>query len=144
MVKSAFEGAISLTMVLRGSTNVVLHLMVIAHPVGVKLTPDDFQRIAEETHFLADMKPSGKYVMKDLWLQCGGMLSIIQFLIENKLMKGDHMTVTGHMLAENVDRWAHEPGKLPGDQKIIRPKNNPLKATRHLRILNGTWLPAVQ
>lgn len=141
MVKSAFEDAIALTMVLGGSTNVVLHLIAIARTVGVELTLDDFQRIAEETPFLADMKPSGKYVMEDVWLQCGGMPTVIQFLIENKLMKGDHLTVTGRTLAENVDRWTFEKGKLPESQKVIRPKSNPLKATGHLRILRGNLAP---
>ena len=141
MTRSAFEDAIRLTMVLGGSTNAVLHLIAIAHSVGVEVTLDDFQRLSDTTPFLADLKPSGKYVMEDVWQKLGGVPTIIQYLIENKLMKGEHMTVTGRTLAENVDRWTSEKGKMPAGQDVIRPINKPLKATGHIRILKGNLAP---
>jgi dihydroxy-acid dehydratase len=141
MTRSAFEDAIRLTMVLGGSTNAVLHLIAIAHSVGVEVTLDDFQRLSDTTPFLADLKPSGKYVMEDVWQKLGGIPTIIQYLIENNLMKGEHMTVTGRTLAENVDRWTSEKGKMPAGQDVIRPINKPLKATGHIRILKGNLAP---
>ncbi|PWN45380.1 dihydroxy-acid and 6-phosphogluconate dehydratase [Ceraceosorus guamensis] len=141
MTRSALEDAIVLTMVLGGSTNVVLHLLAIAHSVGVDLSIDDFHRIGEKTPFLADLKPSGKYVMEDVHKVLGGIPTIIQYLIENKLMKGEHMTVTGRTLAENVDRWTHEKGKLPAGQDVLRPLSAPLKPTGHIRILKGNLAP---
>ncbi|PWN50304.1 putative ILV3-dihydroxy-acid dehydratase mitochondrial precursor [Violaceomyces palustris] len=142
MTKSAFEDAIALTMALGGSTNAVLHLIAIAHSVGIQVTIDDFQTISDKTPFLADLKPSGKYVMEDVHKAVGGIPTIIQYLIENKLMKGEHMTVTGRTLAENVDRWTSEKGKLSlTAQDVIRPVDKPLKSTGHLRILKGNLAP---
>lgn len=141
MTRSAFEDAIALTMVLGGSTNAVLHLIAVAHSVGIELSIDDFQRIADVTPFLADLKPSGKYVMEDVHSKLGGIPTIIQYCIENKLMKGEHMTVTGRTLAENVDRWTHERGKLPAGQDVLRPIDKPLKSTGHIRILKGNLAP---
>lgn len=141
MTRSAFEDAIALTMVLGGSTNAVLHLIAIAHSVGIDLNIDDFQRIADSTPFLADLKPSGKYVMEDVHSKIGGIPTVIQYCIENKLMKGEHMTVTGRTLAENVDRWTHQRGKLPAGQDVLRPVNKPLKSTGHIRILKGNLAP---
>ena len=141
MTRSAFEDAIALTMVLGGSTNAVLHLIAIAHSVGIELHIDDFQRIADATPFLADLKPSGKYVMEDVHSKIGGIPTVIQYCIENKLMKGEHMTVTGRTLAENVDRWTHQRGKLPAGQDVLRPVDKPLKSTGHIRILKGNLAP---
>lgn len=141
MTRSAFEDAIALTMALGGSTNVVLHLLAIAHSVGVKLDLDDFQTISDRVPFLADLKPSGKYVMEDVHTRLGGIPVVIQYLIENGLMKGEHMTVTGRTLAENVDRWTAEKGKLPAGQDVLRPLDRPLKPTGHLRVLKGNLAP---
>lgn len=141
MTRSAFEDAIVLTMVLGGSTNVVLHLIAIAHSVGIELSIDDFQRISDTTPFLADLKPSGKYVMEDVHGKLGGIPTVVQYLIEKKLMKGEHMTVTGRTLAENVERWTSERGKLPAGQDVLRPIDQPIKATGHIRVLRGNLAP---
>lgn len=141
MTKAAFEDAIALTMVLGGSTNAVLHLIAIAHSVGITLDIDAFQTISDKTPFLADLKPSGKYVMEDVHTKLGGIPTIIQYCIEKGLMKGEHMTVTGATLAENVDRWTHAKGKLPAGQDVLRPVEKPLKSTGHLRILKGNLAP---
>ncbi|KAJ1572821.1 hypothetical protein NDA12_004679 [Ustilago hordei] len=141
MTRSAFEDAIALTMVLGGSTNAVLHLIAIAHSVGIELSIDEFQRIADMTPFLADLKPSGKYVMEDVHSKLGGIPTVIQYCIENKLIKGEHITVTGRTLAENVDRWTQERGKLPVGQQVLRLLSKPLKSTGHIRILKGNLAP---
>ncbi|GAK66924.1 dihydroxy-acid dehydratase [Moesziomyces antarcticus] len=141
MTRGAFEDAIALTMVLGGSTNAVLHLIAVAHSVGIKLDIDEFQRIADATPFLANLKPSGAYVMEDVHSKLGGIPTVIQYCIENKLMKGEHMTVTGRTLAENVDRWTHARGKLPAGQDVLRPVDKPLKSTGHIRILKGNLAP---
>jgi dihydroxy-acid dehydratase len=141
MTRGAFEDAIALTMVLGGSTNAVLHLIAVAHSVGIKLDIDEFQRIADATPFLANLKPSGAYVMEDVHSKLGGIPTVIQYCIENKLMKGEHMTVTGRTLAENVDRWTHARGKLPAGQDVLRTVDKPLKSTGHIRILKGNLAP---
>ncbi|CBQ69603.1 probable ILV3-dihydroxy-acid dehydratase, mitochondrial precursor [Sporisorium reilianum SRZ2] len=141
MTRAAFEDAIALTMVLGGSTNAVLHLIAIAHSVGIQLDIDEFQRIADATPFLANLKPSGKYVMEDVHSKLGGIPTVIQYCIENKLMKGEHMTVTGRTLAENVDRWTHARGKLPANQDVLYPVDKPLKSTGHIHILKGNLAP---
>ncbi|PWN92259.1 dihydroxy-acid and 6-phosphogluconate dehydratase [Acaromyces ingoldii] len=141
MTKGAFEDAMVLTMVLGGSTNAVLHLLAIAHSVGVELTIDDFQRVSDATPFLADLKPSGKYVMEDVYKILGGIPTVVQYLIERGLIKGEHLTVTGKTLAENCDRWTHERGKLSANQDVLRPLEKPLKPTGHIRILKGNLAP---
>lgn len=141
MTKSAFEDAIVLTMVLGGSTNAVLHLVAMAHSVGVEVTLDDFQRISHSTPFLADLKPSGKYVMEDVHRLCGGIPTVIHYLIEKGLMKGEHLTVTGHTLRENCERWVQTRGKLPESQDLLRPLENPIKSSGHIRILSGNLAP---
>ena len=141
MTKSAFEDAIRLTMVLGGSTNAVLHLLAMAHDVDVELSIDEFQELSDKTPFLADLKPSGKYVMEDVWKHLGGIPTIVQYCIENGLMKGEHLTVTGRTLAENVDRWTQERGKLPSGQDVLRPIDRPLKSSGHIRILKGNLAP---
>lgn len=141
MTKGAFEDAIALTMVLGGSTNAVLHMIAMAHAVGVDISIDDFQRIAEVTPFLADLKPSGKYVMEDVYKTLGGIPTIIHYCIEQGLMKGEHMTVTGKTLKENCAKWVEERGKWPEGQDVLRPVSNPIKKTGHIRILKGNLAP---
>ncbi|KAI7903991.1 dihydroxy-acid dehydratase [Cokeromyces recurvatus] len=136
MTRAAFENAMVLTMALGGSTNVVLHLIAIAKSVGVKLTLDDFQAASDKTPFLADLKPSGKYVMEDLHA-IGGIPAILKYLMEQKLIDGHVLTVTGKSLEENL----HSLPGLPQGQDIIRPISNPIKSTGHLQILKGNLAP---
>lgn len=136
ITREALEEAMVVIMITGGSTNAVLHLIAIADSVGLKLTIDDFQRISDKTPFLADLKPSGKYVMADLF-NIGGTPSLLKFLLEEGAIKGTHMTVTGKTLAENV---AKAPS-FPANQTIIRPFSNPIKSTGHLQILRGTLAP---
>ncbi|KAG6909128.1 hypothetical protein DXG01_001880 [Tephrocybe rancida] len=140
MTRSAFENAMVLTMILGGSTNAVLHLIAMAHAVGIKLDIDDFQAVSDRTPFLADIKPSGKYVMEDVY-KLGGIPKILAFLLKNKMIDGNNMTVTGLTLGENLDRWTHKYGELDGSQDVIRPLDKPIKTTGHLRILKGNLAP---
>lgn len=141
MTRSAFEDAITLTMVLGGSTNAVLHLLAMAKSVGVDLTIDDFQRISDTTPFLANLKPSGTYVMEDVHRILGGIPSVVHYLIENKLIKGEHLTVTGLTLRENCERWVAERGPMPKNQDELRPIDQPIKSTGHIRVLYGNLAP---
>jgi dihydroxy-acid dehydratase len=141
MTRDAFLDAMTLTMVLGGSTNAVLHLIAMAHSVGVQISIDDFQTISDKTPFLANLKPSGKYVMEDVYKVLGGIPSVLQYLIEQKMIKGEHITVTGRTLAENCDRWTQERGKMPTNQDVLQPVDKPLKATGHIRILKGNLAP---
>jgi dihydroxy-acid dehydratase len=127
-------------MALGGSTNAVLHMVAIAHSVGIKLTIDDFQSVSDRVPLLADLKPSGKYVMEDVH-KIGGIPAVIHYLIKNDLMKGNGMTVTGKTLGENCDRWMQEHGHLWEKQDIMRPVSNPIKSTGHIRILRGNLAP---
>ncbi|KAI8390252.1 dihydroxy-acid dehydratase [Blakeslea trispora] len=136
MTRAAFENAIVLTMVLGGSTNVVLHLIAIARSVGVNLTLDDFQAASDKTPLLADLKPSGKYVMEDLH-GAGGIPAILKYLMEEGRVDGNVLTVTGKSLEENL----HSLPGLPDGQDIIRPLSNPIKSTGHLQILRGNLAP---
>lgn len=136
LTQEAFENAITLTMILGGSTNAVLHLIAIARAANVELTIDDFQRISERTPFLADLKPSGKYVMQDLH-EIGGTPAVLKMLLDAGRLHGDCLTVTGKTLAENL---ASAPA-LPVGQDIIRPFDNPIKSTGHLQILYGNLAP---
>ncbi|CAE6403831.1 unnamed protein product [Rhizoctonia solani] len=140
MTRSAFENAMVLTMILGGSTNAVLHLIAIAHSVGINLTIDDFQSVSDRVPFLADLKPSGKYVMEDVH-KIGGIPAVLAYLLENKLIDGNNMTVTGKTLGENLERWTVEKGRLQSGQKVIRPLSEPIKATGHIRILRGNLAP---
>ncbi|KIY45627.1 dihydroxy-acid and 6-phosphogluconate dehydratase [Fistulina hepatica ATCC 64428] len=141
MTRSAFENAMVLTMVLGGSTNLVLHLIAIAHSVGIKLTIDDFQNVSDRVPFLADIKPSGKYVMEDVY-KIGGIPKILGFLLKEKFIDGSNMTVTGRTLGENIERWTHEHGELDfTSQDVIRPLSRPIKPTGHIRILKGNLAP---
>lgn len=140
MTRKAFENAMVLTMVLGGSTNAVLHFLAIARSVGVDLTIDDFQSVSDRIPFLADLKPSGKYVMEDI-NTIGGIPAVMAFLIKQGLMTGDEKTVTGKTLGENVDKWMVKHGKDWEGQEIIRPLDNPIKETGHIRILKGNLAP---
>ena len=139
-----------LTMILGGSTNAVLHLIAIAHSVGIKLELSDFQNVSDRVPFIADLKPSGKYVMEDVY-KIGGIPSkclrvslnisvrfsrtaeVLAYLLKNNLIDGDNMTVTGRTLGENLERWTHEHGELSSNQDVIRPLDKPIKETGHIR-----------
>ncbi|MCR8629781.1 dihydroxy-acid dehydratase [Paenibacillus radicis (ex Xue et al. 2023)] len=136
MTKKAFENAITVVMALGGSTNAFLHLLAIAHSVQVDLTLDDFERIRRKVPHLADLKPSGKYVMQDL-NDIGGVPGVMKLLLEQGLLHGDCMTVTGKTLAENLAGL--EP--LKENQVIIRPFDNPLKPSGPLVVLKGNLAP---
>ena len=133
MTRKAFENAITVIMVLGGSTNAVLHMIAIAKSIGVSLTQDDFQAISDKVPVLADFKPSGKYLMEDLH-KYGGVPAVMKYLLSKGLLHGDCLTVTGKTLAENV---ATAPDLNFEEQKIIMPLETPLKATGHLQILYG-------
>ena len=132
MTRQAFENAITVAVALGGSTNVVLHLLAVAHAADVPLTIDDFQAISNRTPLLADLKPSGKYVMEELG-DVGGVPGVQKLLMREGLLHGDCLTITGKTLAENL---AELPDLREG-QKIVRPISNPLKARGHLQILYG-------
>jgi dihydroxy-acid dehydratase len=132
MTRKSFENAIRLVTVLGGSTNAVLHLIAMAKAVKVPLTIDDFQAISNKTPFLADLKPSGKYVMEDLY-EVGGVPGVMKMMLENGLLYGDCMTVTGKTLAENLAECA----PLAPHQTVVRPLNQPVKASGHIQILYG-------
>lgn len=133
MTRKAFENAITIIMVLGGSTNAVLHLIAMAKSVGVALSQDDFQTISDRVPVLADFKPSGKYLMQDLH-QYGGVPAVMKYLLSKGLLHGDCLTVTGKTLAENL---VDVPDLNFDQQKIILPIEAPLKATGHLQILYG-------
>lgn len=136
LTRQAFENAMIVVGVLGGSTNAVLHLIAIADSVGIKLDIEDFQAVSDRTPLLADLKPSGKYVMEDLF-NIGGTPALLKFLLKEGLIDGSGITVTGKTLKENV---ADLPG-FPDDQPIIRPVSNPIKATGHIQILRGSLAP---
>lgn len=133
MTRKAFENAITMVMVMGGSTNAVLHLLAMAKSVDVALTQDDFQAISDRVPVLADFKPSGKYLMQDLH-QYGGVPAVMKYLLQKGLLHGDCLTVTGKTVAENV---AQVPDLDFEQQKIILPIEHPVKATGHLQILYG-------
>ena len=136
MTRPAFENAMVLMTAVGGSTNAVLHLIAMARSVGVELTIDDFQRVSNRVPLLADFKPSGYYVMEDLH-KIGGIPAVVKMLLDENLLNGDCVTVTGKTLKENVKDL---PG-LPQGQPIVRPLSNPLKATGHIQILKGNLAP---
>ena len=136
MTREAFDNAITLVMALGGSTNAVLHLLAIAHAAEVDLSMDDFQTISDRTPYLADLKPSGKYVMADLH-QAGGTPAVLKMLLERDRLHGDCPTVTGRTLAENL---ADLPG-LGDDGRVIGSWDDPIKETGHLQILRGNLAP---
>jgi dihydroxy-acid dehydratase len=132
MTRKAFENALRLIMILGGSTNATMHMIAMARAAGVDLTLDDFQTMADKTPFIANLKPSGKYLMQDLH-DIGGTPAVMKYLLEEGLLHGDCLTVTGKTVAENL---AELPG-LPAGQDIIYPLEKPIKATGHLQILYG-------
>jgi dihydroxy-acid dehydratase len=136
MTRAAFENAMVIVMALGGSTNAVLHLIAMARAVGVPLTVDDFQKVSDRVPFLADLKPSGKYVMEDLH-NAGGTPAVMKYLLEKGLLHGDCLTVTGKTIAENL---APLPGLKPG-QEVFLPLEKPIKPSGHIRILRGNLAP---
>jgi dihydroxy-acid dehydratase len=136
MTREAFENAIVCVMAVGGSTNAVLHLLAMARSVEVPLTIDDFQTVSDRVPMLADLKPSGRFVQEDLH-QVGGTPAVLKLLLEEGLLHGDCMTVTGQTLAENL---ADLPALQEG-QEVIRPMSNPIKANGHIRIMRGNLCP---
>jgi len=136
MTREAFENAVVMVMALGGSTNAVLHLIAMARAVEVPLTIDDFQTISDKVPFLADLKPSGKYVMEDLH-NVGGTPAVMKYLLGEGLLNGDCLTVTGKTLAENL---ADVPGLKEG-QEVFMPLDKPIKQTGHIQILKGNLAP---
>jgi dihydroxy-acid dehydratase len=132
ITRKSMENAIRLLTLLGGSTNAVLHFLAIAKAADVDFTLDDFQKISDTTPFLADLKPSGKFLMEDVH-RVGGVPAVMKFMLENGMLHGDCLTVTGKTIAENL---AELPGLLE-HQLVIKPLSNPIKATGHLRILYG-------
>ena len=136
LTRKAFENAIVTISALGGSTNAVLHLLAIAHAAGVKLSIDDFTRIGKRAPVIADLKPSGKYVMAEL-IKIGGLMPLMKRLLDRGLLHGDAMTVTGKTLAENLKDVAD----YPPDQQIVVSLDHPIKKTSHLVILRGNLAP---
>ena len=136
MTRSAFENAIKVVITLGGSTNAVLHLLAMAHTMGVQLELDDFTRIGKKTPMLADLKPSGKYLMSEL-IKIGGIQPLMKRMLDADMLDGSCMTVTGKTMAENLS--SVEP--YPEGQDIIRPFDNPIKKDSHLVILKGNLAP---
>lgn len=132
MTRKAFENAITIVAVLGGSTNAVMHLIAIAHSVGIELTLKDFQDISDKTPLLADLKPSGKYLMEDLH-EVGGVPSVMKYLLQEGFLHGDCLTVTGKTIAENL---ASVPS-LKDRQEVVHEVKNALKATGNIQILYG-------
>lgn len=133
MTPQAFENALRIIMVLGGSTNAVLHFIAIAKSIGHNLSLDDFQKISDTTPLLADLKPSGKYLMKDLH-EVGGVPAVMKYLLDIGLLHGDCLTVTGKTIAENLRNVT---SIIDREQTIIRDINNPIKETGHIRIMYG-------
>jgi dihydroxy-acid dehydratase len=136
MTREAFENAMTMVMAVGGSTNAVMHLIAMAKSVEVKLTIDDFQKTSDRVPYLADLRPSGKYVQEDLH-KVGGTPAVMKLLLENGLLHGDCLTITGKTVAENL-------AKLPGlaqGQDVVHPISNPIKATGHIRIMRGNFCP---
>ena len=136
MTRRAFENAMVIVMALGGSTNAVLHLIAMARAVGVPLTIEDFQTVSNRVPFLADLKPSGKYVMEDLH-NVGGTPAVMKYLLEKDFIDGDCLTVTGKTIAENL---AALPG-LKAGQDVFMPLERPIKPSGHIQILRGNLAP---
>ncbi|MGO9482259.1 MAG: dihydroxy-acid dehydratase [Candidatus Kryptoniota bacterium] len=132
MMKRSFLNAITMVTALGGSTNAVLHLIAIAKSIGVKLSIDDFQKISDHVPYIAELKPSGKFVMEDV-NDIGGIPAVQKMLLKEGLLDGNCMTVTGRTLGENIEKIAD----LSAGQKIIHPLSDPIKKTGHLQILYG-------
>ena len=132
ITKKSLENAIRLITILGGSTNAVLHFLAIARAANIEFTLKDFQRISDETPFLADLKPSGKFLMEDVH-RVGGIPAVLKYLLDNGLIHGDCLTVTGKTIAENLT----EVKGLSDGQQVIKPLDNPIKVSGHLRMLYG-------
>lgn len=136
MTKTAFENAITVVTALGGSTNAVLHLLAMAHAAEVDLTLEDFQRIGAKTPVLADLRPSGRFLMVDL-VNIGGLQPLLKRLLNIGMLHGDCMTVTGKTMAENLE----EVEDYPANQEVVRPFDKPIKPNGHLVILRGNLAP---
>jgi dihydroxy-acid dehydratase len=136
LTRQAFENAMIVVNILGGSTNAVLHLIAIADAAGIKLTVDDFQAVSDRTPFLADLKPSGKWVMADMH-KIGGTPALLRYLLKEGLIDGSGITVTGKTMRENVQSFRD----FPEDQAILRPLSDPIKPTGHIQILRGQLAP---
>ena len=136
MTRSSFENAMVMVTVLGGSTNAVLHLIAMARAIGVDLTMDDFQSVSDRVPFIADLKPSGKYVMEDVH-KIGGIPAIMKYLLNEGLLDGDVLTVTGKTISENLENVA----PINSDQDVVHMLDNPIKESGHIRILKGTLAP---
>jgi dihydroxy-acid dehydratase len=136
MTRKAFENSITVVIALGGSTNAVMHLLAMAHSAGVKLSIDDFTKIGKRVPVLADLKPSGRFVMNEL-VRIGGLVPLMKMLLDEGLLHGDCMTVTGKTVAENLKNAP----KYPAGQEVIRPFSNPIKKDSHLVVLYGNLAP---
>jgi len=136
LTRRSFENAITVVIALGGSTNAVLHLLAIAHAAGVRLSLDDFTRIGKRSPVLADLRPSGRYLMSEL-VAIGGIQPLMKMLLEGGLLHGECLSVTGQTLRENLERV---PMYMSG-QDIVRPLSNPLKKDSHLVVLYGNLAP---
>ena len=136
MTRSAFENAMVMVSALGGSTNAVLHLIAMARAAGVELAIDDFQKISDRVPFLADLKPSGQYVMEDVHA-IGGIPAVMRYLLDEGFIDGDNLTVTGKTVAENLADVA----PIGRDQDVIHFLDNPIKSSGHIRILKGSLAP---
>jgi dihydroxy-acid dehydratase len=134
--REAFENAITVVIALGGSTNAVLHLLAMAHSAGIKLELEDFTRIGKRVPVLADLKPSGRFLMSEL-IDIGGQAPLMKMLLDAKLLHGDCLTVTGKTLAENLKKVR----SYPRNQEIVRPFSNPIKPESHLVVLKGNLAP---
>ncbi|MDA8558983.1 dihydroxy-acid dehydratase, partial [Flavobacteriaceae bacterium] len=132
VTKESIKNAVRLITVLGGSTNAVLHMLAIAKSANINFTIDDFQKISEKTPFLADLKPSGKFLMEDLH-DVGGVPAVMKYMLENNLLNGDCMTVTGKTIKENLE----DVKSLDFNQNVIKPISEPIKDSGHIRILYG-------
>tara|TARA_Y100001970_G_scaffold94907_1_gene119633 strand:+ start:33652 stop:35337 length:1686 start_codon:yes stop_codon:yes gene_type:complete len=136
VTKKSLENALRLISVLGGSTNAVLHFLAIAKAANIDLKLNDFQSISDKTPFLADLKPSGRYLMKDLH-KIGGIPAVLKFMLENDMLHGECLTVTGNTLSENLSKTQ----SLSKKQSLIRPLDQPIKSSGHIRILYGNLAP---
>jgi dihydroxy-acid dehydratase len=136
MTRAAFENAMVVIMATGGSTNAVLHVLAMARAVQVPLTIDDFQRVSDRVPFIADLKPSGKYVMEDLH-HVGGTPALMKYLLQKGYLDGTCMTVTGRTVADNLK----DVNGLAEGQKVILPVETPIKETGHIRIMRGNFCP---
>ena len=132
VTKESIKNAVRLITVLGGSTNAVLHMLAIAKSANINFTINDFQKISEKTPFLADLKPSGKFLMEDLH-NVGGVPAVMKYMLENNLLNGDCMTVTGKTIKENLE----DVKSLDFNQNVIKPISEPIKDSGHIRILYG-------